>query len=61
MARNKKEAKILNVKLDVFIHEQLERFCMESGLTKTMATEKILAQFFEQYFQKPENERKIFK
>ena len=61
MAQIKKDAKLLNIKLDRTVHEQLEQFCNESGMTKTMATEKILAQFVEEYFQRPENERRIFK
>ena len=46
MSREKKDAKLLNIKLDRAVHEQLEQFCDESGMTKTLATEKILAQFF---------------
>lgn len=61
MSREKKDAKLLNIKLDRIIHEQLEQFCDESGMTKTMATEKILAQFFDEYFHRPEEERRIFK
>lgn len=61
MTRMKKDAKLLNIRLEREIYEQLERFCAESGMTKTTATEKILAQFFEEYFQRPEKERRIFK
>ncbi len=61
MSREKKDAKLLNIKLDRIVHEHLEQFCNESGMTKTMATEKILTQFFEEYFQRPESERRIFK
>lgn len=61
MSREKKDAKLLNIKLNRTVHEQLEQFCDESGMTKTLATEKILAQFFEDYFQRPEKERRIFK
>ena len=61
MSREKKDAKLLNVKLNRVVHEQLEKFCDESGMTKTLATEKILAQFFEEYFRRPEEERRIFK
>lgn len=61
MPRTKKDAKYLNMKLDREIYDQLEQFCDESGMTKTMATEKILEQFFEKYFERPEEERKIFK
>ncbi len=61
MSREKKDAKLLNIKLDRTIHEQLERFCAETGLSKTTATEKILEQFFIEYFKRPEKERKLFK
>lgn len=60
MPRERKDAKLLNIKLDREVHEQLEKFCAESGMTKTMATEKILAQFFEDYFSRPEDARKLF-
>lgn len=60
MPRIKKDAKILNVKLASSVYEKLDLFCTESGLSKTVATEKILMQFFESYFEKPEAERVIF-
>ena len=61
MPRAKKDARILNVKLASPVYEKLDRFCTESGLSKTVATEKILMQFFESYFEKPESERVIFR
>lgn len=61
MSRVKKDAKFLNMKLDREIYDLLEKFCEETGMTKTMATEKIMDQFFEKYFDRPEEERKIFK
>lgn len=61
MPRTKKDAKILNIKLAASINEQLENFCEETGLNKTMATEKIMEQFFERYFKKSASERNIFK
>ncbi len=60
MPRTKKDARILNVKLASPVYEKLDRFCAESGLSKTVATEKILMQFFDSYFEKPESERVIF-
>ena len=60
MARTKKDAKILNIKLDREIHEQLEQFCDESGLTKTVAVEKILQRYFEEYFKRPKEDRTLF-
>lgn len=59
MSRGKKDAKLLNIKLEREIHDQLEQFCEESGMTKTMATEKILSRFFDDYFKRPETERRI--
>ena len=41
MPRQKKDAKILNIKLAKEISDQLEQFCEESGMSKTVATEKI--------------------
>lgn len=59
MSREKKDAKLLNIKLASEVHDQLEKFCEESGMTKTMATQKILSRFFEEYFKRPEKDRKI--
>ena len=40
MPRQKKDAKILNIKLAREISNQLEQFCEESGISKTVAPEK---------------------
>lgn len=61
MPRQKKDAKILNIKLAREINDQLEQFCEESGISKTVATEKILSKYFEEYFSRPEEERTLFK
>ena len=61
MPRPKKDAKILNIKLATPISEQLEKFCAETGMSKTIATEKMLSQYMEKYFSKSEQERKLFK
>ena len=61
MPRQKKDAKILNIKLAKEIGDQLEQFCEESGISKTVATEKILSKYFEEYFSRPEEERTLFK
>lgn len=47
MPRQKKDAKILNIKLAREISDQLEQFCEETGVSKTIATEKILSKYFE--------------
>lgn len=61
MPRQKKDAKILNIKLATPISDKLEQFCEETGMSKTIATEKIMERFFEEYFKRPEEERNIFK
>lgn len=60
MPREKKDSKSLNINLATKTYEELERFCRETGLTKTMATEKILNRFFKEYFRRDEEERKTF-
>ena len=60
MPREKKDAKILNIKLATPVYDRLEQFCDESGMSKTVAAEKIFARFFDEYFEKPEDERMIF-
>lgn len=60
MPRSKKDSKVLSIKLASPIYDQLEQFCEESGMNKTAATERIMGKFFEEYFNRPENERKLF-
>ena len=60
MAQLKKDAKIINMKLDRGIYDKLEQFCFETGLSKTTATEKILEQYLTVYFEKPEDKRGLF-
>ncbi|WP_444290651.1 hypothetical protein [Holdemanella biformis] len=61
MPIQKKDAKILNIKLAREISNQLEQFCEESGISKTVATEKTLSKYFEEYFSRLEEERTLFK
>ncbi|WP_347161243.1 hypothetical protein [Peptostreptococcus anaerobius] len=51
--RQKKDAKILNIKLATAINEKLERFCEESGQSKTVAVERFLDRCLDEYFEKP--------
>lgn len=61
MPRQKKDAKILNIKLAREISNQLEQFCEESGMSKTVATGKNLSKYFEEYLSRLEEERTLFK
>ena len=59
MPRPKKESKVLNIKLSVPVYDKLDEFCAESGQTKTLAVERFLNKCLDEYFSKPESERKI--
>lgn len=61
MPRAKKDSKNFNINLAIQTYEDLERFCEETGLTKTAATEKILNKFFSEYFERGEEERSLFR
>lgn len=60
MPRVKKDAKTLNVKLDRQVHEDLERFCEETGMSKTIAVEKVLRKYLDDYFDLPRDKRALF-
>lgn len=59
MPRAKKESKTLNINLALEINNKLELFCEESGQSKTTAVERFLKKGLEEYFARPEKERKI--
>jgi metal-responsive CopG/Arc/MetJ family transcriptional regulator len=60
MPRPKKDAKVVNVKLDRNIHDRLDQFCEETGMTRTVALERILNQYLNEYFQKRKEDRMLF-
>lgn len=49
MARPKKNGKYLNVCIQEEIYQKLEDFCSEAGQTKTIAVERALMQYIENY------------
>ena len=49
MARPKKNGKYLNVCIQEEIYKKLEEFCMVAGQTKTIAVERALTQYIENY------------
>ncbi len=49
MARPKKNYKPLNIKMNKEIYDLLDDYCEEKGQTKTMAVERILKKFFNDY------------
>lgn len=58
MPRQKKDAKILNIKLAISVNDKLERFCEESGQSKTVTVERFLDKCLDEYFERPEEVRK---
>ena len=52
MAKQNKDWKALNIKLDRTVYEQLEKYCEETGLSKTVAVERILSKAFKEYGEK---------
>lgn len=59
MARPKKNGKYLNVCIQEKIYKKLEDFCLEAGQTKTIAVERALAQYIENYGAMQEKLNKI--
>lgn len=60
MPQIKKEAKVMNMKLEKSVHDKLQLFCNETGLSKTAATEKILDKYLTEYFERPQSNRSLF-
>ena len=50
MARAKKDGQYINCYAEREVVEKLEEYCKETGLTKTVAIERILKGFFETHF-----------
>lgn len=55
MSRAKKDARIIHMKLDRKVYDDLERFSEEKNIGKTAATELILAEYLTEHFTKPGN------
>lgn len=51
MSKPKKDWKALNIKIQSNVYNELEKYCEETGLSKTVAVERILFKAFEKYEQ----------
>lgn len=49
MPKPKKDWKALNIKIQSEVYEELEKYCEETGLSKTVAVERILSKAFKEY------------
>lgn len=52
MARPKKNGTYLNVCIEIPLYERLEALCEDAGQTKTVAVERALALYLEDYEEK---------
>lgn len=52
MARPKKESAPTSFRLDVAVLERLNKFCEDSGQTKTTAVERAIAMYIDDYEEK---------
>lgn len=50
MARAKKDGQYINCYVEKEVVEKLEQFCNKTGLTKTVAIERILTKYFDEFF-----------
>ena len=59
MARAKKDGRYVNYYIEREVYEKLETYCEEVGQTKTVAIERILTKYLDNYFNVSE-EKRIF-
>lgn len=52
MARPKKESAPISFRLDVAVLERLNRFCEDSGQSKTIAVERAITMYIKDYEEK---------
>lgn len=59
MARPKKNGTYLNVCIETSIYEQLNELCVEAGQSKTVAVERALTDYLEDYKKKQQMLREL--
>ena len=59
MAQIKKNAKVIRMKMDKTVSDKLDIFCQETGLSRTVAVEKILDKHLTEYLAQPKDKRGI--
>lgn len=59
MARPKKNGTYLNVCIDTAIYERLEGLCEDAGQTKTIAVERALVAYLDDYEEKQKKLKEI--
>ena len=59
MARPKKDGTYLNVRIETAVYERLEKFSEEAGQSKTIAVERALAAYLDDYEEKQKMLKKM--
>ncbi len=59
MAKPKKNGSSLNVCIETPIYERLEAMCKEAGQSKTVAVERVLTAYLDDYYDKQEKLRAL--
>ena len=59
MAKPKKNGTYINVCIDTTIYKKLEDYCNDAGQTKTVAVERALMLYLEEYAEKQRKLREI--
>ena len=59
MARPRKPNRPISVRLDEHLYNRLNDFCEDSGQSKTIAIERALAMYIEDYYAKQEKLEEI--
>ena len=59
MARQKKNGTYLNICIETPIYERLERLCVDAGQTKTVAVERALMAYLDDYDLKQQRLKEI--
>ena len=49
MPKPRKDWKALNIKIQSSVYDKLEKYCEETGLSKTVAVERILLKAFDEH------------
>ena len=59
MPRPKKDNHPLSMRIDKNIYERLNQYCEDSGQTKTMAIERALVSYMDDYYQQQDELKKL--
>lgn len=59
MPRPKKDNHPLSMRIDKNIYERLNQYCADSGQTKTMAIERALVSYMDDYYHQQDELKKI--